>query len=110
MGFRRRPVWQQKAYGTTYEPVVFAYHKPALPEDQVPRTRAALAQWLVRDSERLQGKVVGYDIQKSGLGFFVATQDAALAPEAFWDVVRSVLPDYEHSRVALREGQVPVFD
>ena len=29
---------------------------------------------------------------------------------AFWDVVRSVLPDYEHSRVALREGQVPVSD
>ena len=29
---------------------------------------------------------------------------------AFWDVVRSVLPDYEHARVALREGQVPVFD
>ena len=29
---------------------------------------------------------------------------------AFWDVVRSVLPDYEHSRVALRDGQVPVFD
>lgn len=29
---------------------------------------------------------------------------------AFWEVVRSVLPDYEHSRAALREGQVPVFD
>ena len=29
---------------------------------------------------------------------------------AFWDVVRSVLPDYEQSRLALREGQVPVFD
>jgi predicted metal-dependent hydrolase len=29
---------------------------------------------------------------------------------AFWDVVRSVLPDYEHSRLALRDGQVPVFD
>ena len=28
---------------------------------------------------------------------------------AFWDVVRSVLPDYEHSRLALREGQVPVL-
>ena len=82
--------WQDRLWATTYEPVVFAYHKPALPEDQVPRTRAALAQWLVRDSERLQGKVVGYDIQKSGLGFFVATQDAALAPEAFWDVVRAM--------------------
>ncbi|MFO1215429.1 MAG: SprT family zinc-dependent metalloprotease [Burkholderiaceae bacterium] len=29
---------------------------------------------------------------------------------AFWDVVRSVLPDYEQSRLALRDGQVPVFD
>ncbi len=29
---------------------------------------------------------------------------------AFWDVVRSVLPDYEHSRLALRDGQVPAFD
>jgi predicted metal-dependent hydrolase len=29
---------------------------------------------------------------------------------AFWGVVRSVLPEYEHSRAALREGTVPVFD
>ncbi|MGL6109757.1 MAG: M48 family metallopeptidase, partial [Rubrivivax sp.] len=29
---------------------------------------------------------------------------------AFWEVVRSVLPDYERSRAALRQGQVPVFD
>jgi predicted metal-dependent hydrolase len=29
---------------------------------------------------------------------------------AFWSLVREVLPDYEHSRCALREGQVPVFD
>jgi predicted metal-dependent hydrolase len=28
---------------------------------------------------------------------------------AFWDVVRSVLPDYETSRLALREGQLPVL-
>ena len=29
---------------------------------------------------------------------------------AFWDVVRSVLPDYEQSRAALREGHAPVSD
>ena len=29
---------------------------------------------------------------------------------AFWDVVRSVIPDYERSRAALREGQVPLHD
>ena len=29
---------------------------------------------------------------------------------AFWDVVRSVLPDYETSRGALREQTVPQLD
>ena len=28
----------------------------------------------------------------------------------FWDVVRSVLPDYEHARGNLKDGLVPVFD
>jgi hypothetical protein len=29
---------------------------------------------------------------------------------AFWDVVRSVLPEYQASRLALRDGTVPVFE
>jgi predicted metal-dependent hydrolase len=29
---------------------------------------------------------------------------------AFWDVVRSVIPDYEHSRGSLRDGVLPVLD
>jgi predicted metal-dependent hydrolase len=29
---------------------------------------------------------------------------------AFWDVVRSVLPDYERSRGSLRDGMVPLLD
>ena len=28
----------------------------------------------------------------------------------FWDVVRSVLPDYEHARGTLKDGVVPVFE
>ena len=28
----------------------------------------------------------------------------------FWDVVRSVLPDYERARGSLKDGVVPVFD
>jgi len=28
---------------------------------------------------------------------------------AFWEVVRSVLPDYEHARLVLRDGQVPLL-
>ena len=29
---------------------------------------------------------------------------------AFWDIVRSALPDYPHCRAALRDGQVPLLD
>jgi predicted metal-dependent hydrolase len=29
---------------------------------------------------------------------------------AFWDVVRSVIPDFEQSRGALREQVLPVFE
>ena len=28
---------------------------------------------------------------------------------AFWDIVRSALPDYPDCRAALREGQLPLF-
>jgi predicted metal-dependent hydrolase len=28
----------------------------------------------------------------------------------FWDVVRSVVPDFEFTRSQLKEGVVPVFD
>ena len=76
--------WQDRLWATTYEPVVFAYHKPSLPQAQVPRSHAALGPWLARESGRLQERVVGYDPQKSGVGYFLATQDIAAAPEAFW--------------------------
>ena len=29
---------------------------------------------------------------------------------AFWDVVRSVLPDYESARGTLKDDHLPVFD
>ncbi len=83
-------LWQDRLWSTTYEPVVFAYHKPSLPEAEVPRTHAALAQWLARESGRLQGRVTGYDVQKSGLGYFLATRDAAAAPDTFWALAQAL--------------------
>ena len=65
--------WQDRLWATTYEPVVFAHHKPSLPKGDAPRSHAALAGWLAR----AQGSAVSYDIQKSGLGYFLAAQDAA---------------------------------
>ncbi|KQP14394.1 iron ABC transporter substrate-binding protein [Pseudorhodoferax sp. Leaf267] len=77
--------WNDQTWATTFEPVAIAYDKAQITGAQVPRTHADLAKLLQSDAARLQGKVITYDIAKSGLGFFLATQDVAVAP-TFWDV------------------------
>ena len=37
-------VWQQKAYGTTYEPVVFIYNKRLIPQK---RFRIRIPRWQI---------------------------------------------------------------
>lgn len=81
--------WNDQAWATTFEPVAIAYNKAQLAEAQVPRSHAALARLLTSDSARLKGKVISYDIAKSGLGFFLATQDVGAGP-AFWDIARGL--------------------
>lgn len=80
-------VWQDKIYGVTYEPVVIIYNKQFVPPEDVPRTRADFAKLLMTKSAQYSGKVTSYDIERSGLGFFVASHDARNGP-AIWDVVR----------------------
>ncbi|MGE8319031.1 MAG: ABC transporter substrate-binding protein [Comamonas sp.] len=79
-------LWQNQLWATTYEPVVFAHHKPSLPDSQAPRSHAALAQWLAQS----QGGVTSYDIQKSGVGYFLATQDAAASADTFWATAQAL--------------------
>ena len=81
--------WQGRLWATTYEPVVFAHHKPSLPEAEVPRSHAALAPWLAGQRD-MAGSVVSYDIQKSGLGYFLATQDAAADGNTFWATAQAL--------------------
>ncbi|MCU5773983.1 ABC transporter substrate-binding protein [Erwiniaceae bacterium BAC15a-03b] len=68
-------VWQQKAYGTTYEPVVFIYNKRLIPEGDVPDSHSALAKLIASQADKFKNKVTTYDIEKSGLGFMLAVQD-----------------------------------
>ena len=44
-------VWKDKAYGTTYEPVVFIYNKRLIPAGDVPDYHAALAHIIAGQSE-----------------------------------------------------------
>ena len=82
-------VWKDQAFATTFEPVVIAYNKKLLAASEVPQTRADLARLLASNAQRFQGQVLTYDIEKSGLGFFLATQDAEAAP-GFWELAKAV--------------------
>jgi iron(III) transport system substrate-binding protein len=81
--------WKDQAFATTYEPVVFAYNKKLLQPNEVPQTHAAFIRLLDSDPTRFKGKVSGYNIEKSGLGFFLATQDATISQE-FWTLARAL--------------------
>ena len=56
-------VWQQKAYGTTYEPVVFIYNKRLIPQGDVPDSHTALAKLISAQADKFKGKVTTYDIE-----------------------------------------------
>ncbi|AOO85023.1 ABC transporter substrate-binding protein [Bosea vaviloviae] len=81
--------WKDQGFATTYEPVVFAYNKKLLPANEVPQTHADFTRLLNANPARFKGKVSSYNIEKSGLGFFLATQDAAISPE-FWTLVAAL--------------------
>ena len=82
-------VWKNEAWGTTYEPAVFVYNKRLLGGDEVPRSHAELTRTLTQHAARLRGKVVAYDVQRSGVGFLLLTQDAKTDTN-FWDLARAI--------------------
>lgn len=83
-------VWKNEAFGTTYEPAVFVYHKAALAADEVPDTHAALIDLLNRKPARFNARLATYDPRLSGVGLLLHTQDAQSNPIAFWALVQAL--------------------
>jgi len=81
-------VWKNEAFGTTYEPVVFVYNKRLLKPEEVPQSHAELTRLLQEKPDRFKGKVTSYDIEKSGVGFLLITQDSQ-TNTAFWDLAKA---------------------
>jgi len=75
-------IWRNQAYGTTFEPIGFAYNKRLLKPEEVPQSHADLARAVRANPGRWAGKLCSYDPERSGLGFLLITQDAA-ADSAF---------------------------
>ncbi|ABG14206.1 iron ABC transporter substrate-binding protein [Yersinia pestis] len=76
-------IWKNKAYGSTYEPVVFIYNKRLIPQADMPDTHIALAKLIVSQPDKFKRKVTTYDIEKSGLGFMLSVQDFKADPNYF---------------------------
>ncbi len=82
-------VWKNEAFGTTYEPLAIVYNKRLLSGDEIPQSHADLLRVFTTKTDKLKGKVTTYDIEKSGVGFMLITQDSKYNPQ-FWDMVKAL--------------------
>ena len=81
-------VWQNQAYGTTYEPVTFVYNKRLMQATDVPQDHPALLALLTNKTEIYKGRIAAYDPEQSGTGYLFATQDVKNFSQA-WDLFRA---------------------
>lgn len=83
------PEWvsyDDRIYGTTFEPVVMVYSSKIIADDPMPDTRQGLAAWLTENRAEMKRKLATYDPERSGLGFF-AVNEAAKHGGALWPLV-----------------------
>ena len=82
-------VWKNEAYGTTYEPIAIVYNKRLLTGDEIPQSHADMMRVFAQKADKIKGKVTTYDVEKSGVGFMLITQDSKYNPQ-FWDFVKAL--------------------
>lgn len=80
--------WRDQVFAFTYEPAVIVYNPRLVSAEEAPRTRFDLVRLLREEPERFRERVVTYDIVDSGVGYLLASQDAA-QPGAFANLIES---------------------
>lgn len=68
--------WRDEAFGLTLEPAVMVFNQAAMHGQPLPRSRPALLELLKSDPVRWAGRIGTYDIEKSSVGYLLASQDA----------------------------------
>ncbi|SIQ74190.1 iron(III) transport system substrate-binding protein [Paracoccus thiocyanatus] len=81
--------WRDTAYALTFEPAVFAYHKPSFADHPPPATRADLMRWMAEHPAQAQGRIGTYDVARSGVGYLFLARDQELYP-GIWSVVQAM--------------------
>lgn len=81
--------WRDTAYALTFEPAVFAYHKPSFAGREPPATRADLVRWIAENPDAALGRVGTYDVTRSGVGYLFLARDQELYP-GIWSVIEAM--------------------
>jgi iron(III) transport system substrate-binding protein len=68
--------WRDEVFGFTFEPAVIVYNRAILKPEEVPRTRLDLIELMREQPARFSGRIGGYDIARSGIGYLFAAFDA----------------------------------
>jgi iron(III) transport system substrate-binding protein len=87
-GLPKWAVWQDQAYGTTYEPITFVYNKRLVPAEDVPQDHAALLKLVTTKTDAYKGKITAYDPERSGVGYLFMNEDVKHFPQA-WDLFKA---------------------
>ena len=82
--------WRNEAFGTSFEPVCFAYNRDLLPPETVPQTHAELARVLAEQPEKFANRLATYDPHRSGLGYLLHSQDREANPVVFWSLIEEM--------------------
>jgi len=69
-------VWEDRAYGTTFEPTAFIYNTRLVEDSEIPHTHAELGKLVADNVDKFKNKVTTYDIEKSAVGYMLAIQDS----------------------------------
>jgi iron(III) transport system substrate-binding protein len=81
-------VWNNAAYGTTYEPIAFVYNKRLVPEADVPKDHTDLLNLLNAKPDFYKGKITAYDPERSGVGYLFVNEDVKNFPAA-WELFKA---------------------
>jgi len=57
--------------------------------DEIPQSHADLIRVFTTKADKIKGKVTTYDVEKSGVGFMLITQDSKYNPQ-FWDLIKAL--------------------
>ncbi len=82
-------VWRDEAWGTTFEPAVIVYNRKHFDGAHVPGSRSGPARLLQERGPQWRGRIVTYDVERSGVGYLLAQQDARMGSE-FWYLAQAL--------------------